>query len=117
MNKYQYVAREAQNDPGNHHCHWPGCETIVPPAHWGCKRHWFLLPLDIRNRIWAAYRPGQEIQKNPSAAYLKAANDADEWIKQYIADKKIVEDVNHFSKGLGMHQSSCPRKVRRRHEK
>ena len=65
-----------------HTCHWPGCETAVPPAMWGCKAHWFKLPKALRDRIWATYRPGQEITKTPSAAYLDAARAGQAWIKE-----------------------------------
>lgn len=79
--KVAHVLAAAQTRP--HTCHWPGCEVEVPPARWGCKRHWFLLPQAIRNLIWRAYRPGQEITRTPSPAYLKAARVAEEWIQRY----------------------------------
>lgn len=81
MDKYKYV-RDAK-DTGDHHCHWPGCPELVKPAFWGCKRHWYLLPKPIRDRIWAAYRPGQEIDKNPSSAYIQAFRAAIEWIEKH----------------------------------
>ena len=56
-----------------HTCHWPGCNKIVPPALWGCKKHWFMLPKEIRDEIWATYRSGQEIDKNPSKEYIDVA--------------------------------------------
>jgi hypothetical protein len=65
-----------------HTCHWPGCETVVPPAMWGCRQHWFTLPKALRDRIWATYRPGQECTKDPSDAYLRAAIGVQEWIRQ-----------------------------------
>lgn len=49
---------------------------------WGCMTHWFALPLHLRNRIWAAYQPGQEISKTPSAEYIAAANDVQAWIRE-----------------------------------
>lgn len=64
----------------SHHCHWPGCEKEVPPAMWGCSAHWFALPQRLRNKIWATYKKGQEISKTPSAAYLDAAREVQEWI-------------------------------------
>lgn len=64
----------------NHHCHWPGCNREVPPKLWGCKTHWYALPVAIRRRILAAYVPGQEITKTPSAEYMAAAREAQEWI-------------------------------------
>lgn len=63
-----------------HFCHWPGCNKEVVPARWGCKTHWFQLPKHLRDRIWATYRPGQEITKTPSAAYLEAADAVQQWI-------------------------------------
>lgn len=63
-----------------HTCHWPGCNKAVPPKLWGCKPHWFRLPKPLRDRIWATYRPGQEIDKRPSADYVQAADDVRAWI-------------------------------------
>lgn len=65
-----------------HTCHWPGCTIEVPPAMWGCKRHWFTLPRTLRNRIWATYVPGQEITKTPSDDYLDAALAVQTWIDE-----------------------------------
>ena len=65
-----------------HTCHWPGCEKNCPPAMWGCKEHWFKLPRSLRNKIWNAYRPGQEITKTPSAQYIEVALEVRKWIIQ-----------------------------------
>lgn len=64
-----------------HTCHWPDCRTIVPPHMWGCRVHWFKIPKDLRDRIWATYRPGQEVTKTPSAEYIEAAKAVQEWIR------------------------------------
>lgn len=64
-----------------HMCHWPDCPTPVPPAMWGCKKHWFMLPKQLRDRIWATYRPGQEITKDPSDEYMAAALSVQRWIR------------------------------------
>jgi hypothetical protein len=69
-----------------HTCHWPGCTTAVPLAMWGCRAHWFSLPKALRGRIWATYRPGQEIDKKPSASYLQAAKDVQTWIADHGAE-------------------------------
>ena len=68
----------------SHTCHWPGCNKNVPPAMWGCKGHWFLLPARLRNKIWSAYVPGQEITKTPSAKYIEVAKEVQQWIKEYM---------------------------------
>lgn len=65
----------------SHTCHWPGCAKEVPPKLWGCKAHWYALPADLRRRIWATYRPGQEVTKTPSPAYLDAARAVQAWIE------------------------------------
>lgn len=81
MHKAEYVRSQGQTR--DHHCHWPGCEKQVPPAMWGCKQHWFQLPLRLRNRIWATYEPGQEIDLTPSDEYLAVAQEVQDWIAQH----------------------------------
>ncbi|HEV8503678.1 MAG TPA: hypothetical protein VGR63_19055 [Casimicrobiaceae bacterium] len=49
---------------------------------WGCRAHWYQLPQRLRNRIWAAYVPGQEISKTPSPAYIDAAKAVQQWIAE-----------------------------------
>lgn len=66
-----------------HGCHWPGCTQQVPPAMWGCKEHWFRLPKRLRDRIWATYRPGQEVSLTPSAEYIEAAEDVQNWVEEH----------------------------------
>lgn len=76
--KADYVKHQGQTR--DHHCHWPGCNKQVPPAMWGCKAHWFRLPRALRNKIWATYQPGQEIDGTPSSEYLDAAHEVQKWI-------------------------------------
>ena len=77
--KADYVRSQAQTR--DHRCHWPGCTKQVPPAMWGCREHWCKLPLRIRNKIWQAYRIGQEVTMTPSREYVAAAREAQDWIK------------------------------------
>lgn len=79
--KAAYVTHQQQTRA--HACHWPGCQKQVPPAMWGCRAHWFSLPKSIRDRIWRAYRPGQEVDMQPSEEYLSAALEAQRWIKEH----------------------------------
>jgi hypothetical protein len=64
------VFREARPQP--HRCHHPTCDVPVPPRLLACRRHWFQLPKRLRDRIWATYRPGQEIDKRSSDEYSEA---------------------------------------------
>jgi len=83
--KADYVRAQKQNRA--HTCHWPGCSMQVPPAMWGCKRHWYMLPKYLRDKIWDAYRPGQEIDMRPSKEYLAVADEVQQWIVEN-GDKK-----------------------------
>ena len=67
---------------GKHHCHWPGCDVLVPPASWGCRKHWYKLPGNLRTKIWHAYRPGQEDDKRPSDRYIEVAKEVQAWIAE-----------------------------------
>lgn len=78
--KSEYI--KAAGQTRDHHCHWPGCDAQVKPAVWGCRRHWFMLPKGLRDRIWTTFRPGQETNWTPSAAYVEAARAAQDWIKE-----------------------------------
>jgi len=78
MSKADYV--KAQPQSRGHTCHWPGCKIEVPPAMWGCKKHWFKLPVYLRAKIWDAYVPGQEQRMDPSEEYLAVAQEVQDWI-------------------------------------
>lgn len=79
--KAQKVAHvKAAKQERDHRCHWPGCPKQVPPAMWGCREHWFRLPKRLRDKVWAAYRAGQEESGTPSLEYLQVAREVREWI-------------------------------------
>lgn len=59
-----------------HLCHARGCPRRVSPAMLMCRRHWWMVPKDIREAVWASYQPGQEIGKEPSGEYITAARAA-----------------------------------------
>lgn len=59
-----------------HTCHATNCRVPVPPTMWGCRKHWFMVPKPIRDRIWQTYRAGQCDDMSPSGAYCQAAKDA-----------------------------------------
>lgn len=80
VDKAAYVRRQPQTR--DHTCHWPGCPKQVPPAMWGCSAHWFALPKLLRNKVWLAYRPGQEKDLRPSTEYLRVAEEVQAWISE-----------------------------------
>ena len=80
VTKSDYV--KGQKQDRRHGCHWPDCPIQVPPAMWGCKTHWFQLPKNLRDKIWAEYVPGQERRMDPSDDYLAVAFEVQAWIKE-----------------------------------
>jgi hypothetical protein len=86
--KVSYVKSQSQDRP--HHCHWPNCRAQVPPAMWGCRRHWYRLPKYLRDRIWATYQPGQEKTLTPSRDYLAVAEEVQQWIQENYSDERTV---------------------------
>jgi hypothetical protein len=59
-----------------HLCHAKGCTVEVPPKMLMCRRHWRMVPRDLQDTIWRHFRPGQEIDKNPSAEYMTVQRQA-----------------------------------------
>jgi hypothetical protein len=59
-----------------HFCHAKACKVIVSPNMLMCKEHWYMVSADLRKAVWREYRPGQEVDKEPTAEYLKTAQKA-----------------------------------------
>lgn len=56
-----------------HCCHAVGCQTPIPPKMHMCLKHWRMVPKLVQDLIWSHYRPGQEIDKEPSLDYIATA--------------------------------------------
>lgn len=56
-----------------HTCHADGCARAVPPRMFMCRPHWHAVPEELRAELLGAYVSGQEIRKDPSAAWLDVA--------------------------------------------
>lgn len=72
----------------SHVCHATGCEIEVPEKMFMCRKHWFALPKNMRDRIWHTYVPGQEISKTPSANYLEIAAECVKYLEEKYPVKK-----------------------------
>lgn len=88
-----------QASDGRHTCHWPGCRRVVAPARWGCREHWFKLPKRLRDAVWSAYRPGQEISKTPSAGYVAVAREVQRWIEANAEPAEAPAQRGLFEEG------------------
>lgn len=40
----------------SHKCPVPACGVQVPTSRLACPRHWFMVPKDLRDEVWAAYK-------------------------------------------------------------
>ena len=76
--KVAHVKRAKQSR--DHDCHWPGCKRQVKPAYHMCREHWYRLPQQLRDALWAAYAPGQEETLTPSREYLRVFEQIQAWI-------------------------------------
>ena len=56
-----------------HVCHAVKCDTPIELAEFMCPPHWSQVPSSLRESIQSTYRPGQEIDKQPSKEYLAYA--------------------------------------------
>lgn len=66
--------------PNTHVCPWPGCQTHVSTAMWGCRFHWNALPGPLRRNLLNAYQDNIELNRSSSPEYRKAAAEIAEWI-------------------------------------
>lgn len=65
--------------PG-HRCHFPGgCDKLTAAAQFCCTHHWRMIPRHLQRKIWAAYRPGQEVDKSPTARYMEVMREVKDW--------------------------------------
>jgi hypothetical protein len=68
----------------SHTCHATGCRVPVPPRMFMCRKHWYSLPKSMRDAVWAAYVPGQEIRKDPTPGYLAVADAAIRYLDRAV---------------------------------
>lgn len=45
--------------PRHSRCPVPGCHDQIDPSRLMCRSHWYLVPKQIRDRVWATWRSGQ----------------------------------------------------------
>jgi len=76
-----------------HTCHAHGCKLPVPERMLMCRTHWFSLRRAIRDAIWQEYRPGQEIEKDPSVRYLAVQQRA---IGELAAKTSVKDATPYF---------------------
>jgi len=40
-------------------CPIPGCGRQIDPSRLMCRRHWYTVPKELRDQVWATWRSGQ----------------------------------------------------------
>jgi len=55
-----------------HRCHAMGCKRAIAAKFLMCGRHWAMVPPNLQTEVYRNYRPGQEIDKQPTQEYLVA---------------------------------------------
>lgn len=56
--------------------------------------HWRMVPFDLQAKVYAAYRPGQSVDKNASVAWYRAALEAVKAVARREGyNAEIVADV------------------------
>jgi len=95
FDKLRQRARKGQAvdlPPPPHLCGAIGCTRRIPRRLLMCRDHWLMVPMEMRERIWNHYAPGQELPPAaPSAAYLQSVADAINhvWRKENAAGKQV----------------------------
>lgn len=77
----------------SHTCHADGCHAAVPPKLFMCLKHWRMVPRDMQRAIWRHYRPGQEIDKQPSTTYVQVAKAAIEAVSAIEATRRSPQQT------------------------
>lgn len=70
-----------------------------------CYPHWMKLPTDIRQRIWDAYLPRQEVTMTPSETYVEAARAAQDWIVTHETEQRrlaVADGLEVIAKRAGL---------------
>jgi hypothetical protein len=56
-----------------HRCRAVACAVEVEPHLLMCKRHWFMVPKPLRQRVWQTYRAGDYLDAAKAAIAAIAA--------------------------------------------
>lgn len=76
-----------------HTCHARGCTAPVPPKFLMCRKHWRMVPPALQRAVNNAYRLGQEITKEPTAEWMRAAEAAIDFV---AAKEALSPDATMF---------------------
>lgn len=79
---------EEEPKPLPHTCHIPECAVEVPSQMLMCRKHWFMVPANIRRRVWKHFNVAQcsddPDRPRPTREWLDAADDAIKAVREAI---------------------------------
>jgi hypothetical protein len=98
-----------------HTCHAKGCEIAVAPKFLMCLRHWKMVPAELQRAVWAHYRPGQEISKDPTHEYQEAARAAIDAVAalEEANEQRGSPDADRAAQNSGQRTTRARRRVTR----
>ncbi len=85
-----------------HTCHAYKCSKPVPQILFMCKPHWFALPKEMRDKIYANYTKGQERSWAITNKYADIAQECIKWLAKRYHDveldgtEKELQLYDHF---------------------
>jgi len=74
-----------------HLCHAKECKVRIDSPNLMCSKHWFMVPPDLRHKVWAAYQSGQSDDKKPSKEWCAAAEAAINHVWKKENGKKFLK--------------------------
>jgi hypothetical protein len=78
-------------------CPIPGCHDQIDPTRLMCRSHWYLVPKQIRDRVWATWQSGQRAfspeHKEAVRKAIAACQAAVASMSQTAAEKGVPPDV------------------------
>ena len=87
---------EPEPEPlGTHICPAPGCKKEISTKYFMCSEHWAKVDNADKIKINQFYRPGQEIDRNPSPLYVKAARSAIASLSRNTAKSQGADPLGH----------------------
>lgn len=54
-------------------CAVPRCERPIDPSRLMCRAHWYMVPKEVRDRVWATWRSGRAAHSDEHRAAVRQA--------------------------------------------
>jgi len=75
-------------------CHANNCKYPIKPSLFMCRKHWNMVNKELKMELYKHYRKGQEIDKEPSEAYVSTARKCIDSVALVEASQIQIEKDN-----------------------